>query len=39
MGIPLNKLTDKAWEPCAQYYEELKIVKLSNAKGKRKNYR
>ena len=27
-----KKLTDTAWEPCAQYYEELKAVKVSNAK-------
>ena len=26
-----KKLTDKAWEPCAQYYEELKKIKISNA--------
>ena len=31
-----KQLTDKAWEPCAQYYEELKIVKLSNAKEREK---
>jgi hypothetical protein len=29
-------LTDKAWEPCAQYYEELKAVKVSNAKERQK---
>ena len=29
-------LTDKAWKPCAQYYEELKAVKLSNAKERQK---
>ena len=27
-----KKLTETAWEPCAQYYEELKTVKVSNAK-------
>ena len=27
-----KKLTETAWEPCAQYYEELKAVKVSNAK-------
>jgi DNA repair protein SbcC/Rad50 len=27
-----KKLTETAWEPCAQYYEELKTVKISNAK-------
>ena len=27
-----KELTDKAWEPCAQYYEELKLIKISNAK-------
>ena len=31
-----KKLTDKAWEPCAQYYEELKVVKISNAKEREK---
>ena len=29
-----KKLTDKAWEPCAQYYDELKIVKIANAKAR-----
>ena len=29
-------LTDKAWKPCAQYYEELKAVKLLNAKERQK---
>ena len=31
-----KQLTDKAWEPCAQYYEELKTVKVSNAKEREK---
>ena len=31
-----KKLTDTAWEPCAQYYEELKAVKVSNAKEREK---
>ena len=30
--IAFKNLTDKAWEPCAQYYEELKAIKISNAK-------
>ena len=29
-------LTDKAWEPCAQYYEELRKIKISNAKEREK---
>lgn len=31
-----KQLTDKAWEPCAQYYEELKAVKLQNAAEREK---
>jgi len=31
-----KNLTDKAWEPCAQYYEELKTIKISNAKEREK---
>jgi hypothetical protein len=31
-----KNLTDKAWEPCAQYYEELKKIKISNAKEREK---
>ena len=31
-----KKLTDKAWEPCAQYYEELKAIKISNALERKK---
>ena len=31
-----KQLTDKAWEPCAQYYEELKIIKVSNATERKK---
>jgi hypothetical protein len=31
-----KQLTDKAWEPCAQYYEELKTVKVTNAKERQK---
>ena len=34
--IIFKNLTDKAWEPCAQYYEELKIIKISNAKEREK---
>ena len=34
--ITFKKLTDKAWEPCAQYYEELKQIKVSNAKEREK---
>jgi len=34
--ITFKNLTDKAWEPCAQYYEELKIIKISNAKEREK---
>jgi len=34
--MTFKRLTDKAWEPCAQYYEELKILKISNAKEREK---
>ena len=34
--MTFKSLTDKAWEPCAQYYEELKIIKISNAKEREK---
>jgi len=34
--IIFKKLTDKAWEPCAQYYEELKAIKISNAMERKK---
>ena len=34
--MAFKSLTDKAWEPCAQYYEELKILKISNAKEREK---
>ena len=34
--MAFKNLTDKAWEPCAQYYEELKILKISNAKEREK---
>lgn len=30
--ITFKNLTDKAWEPCAQYYEELKALKIANAR-------
>ena len=29
--MSFKELTSKAWEPCAQYYEELKAIKISNA--------
>ena len=29
-------LTDKAWEPCAQYYDELKAIKIENARQREK---
>jgi hypothetical protein len=34
--IAFKDLTDKAWEPCAQYYEELKVVKINNAAEREK---
>ena len=34
--ITFKSLTDKAWEPCAQYYEELKAIKISNAQQREK---
>ena len=34
--ITFKNLTDKAWEPCAQYYEELKAIKVANAKEREK---
>ena len=34
--ITFKNLTDKAWEPCAQYYEELKAIKIANAKEREK---
>ena len=34
--ITFKTLTDKAWEPCAQYYDELKKVKISNANEREK---
>mgnify|MGYP003850169963 CR=1 FL=1 len=34
--ITFKKLTDKAWEPCAQYYEELKTIKIKNAAEREK---
>lgn len=34
--ITFKELTNKAWEPCAQYYEELKEVKINNAKERKK---
>ncbi|MDG2346731.1 MAG: DUF349 domain-containing protein [SAR86 cluster bacterium] len=34
--ITFKKLTDKAWEPCAQYYEELKTIKIKNATEREK---
>ena len=34
--MSFKKLTDKAWEPCAQYYEELKAIKISNAMERKK---
>ncbi len=36
LWITFKTLTDKAWEPCAQYYEELKQIKISNAKEREK---
>ena len=30
--IAFKELTDKAWIPCAEYYDELKKIKISNAK-------
>ena len=34
--ITFKELKNKAWEPCAQYYEELKEVKINNAKERMK---
>jgi soluble cytochrome b562 len=34
--VTFKNLTDKAWEPCAQYYEELKAIKISNAQQREK---
>ena len=34
--ITFKKRTDKAWEPFAQYYEELKNIKISNAQEREK---
>ena len=34
--MTFKSLTDKAWEPCAQYYDELKAKKISNAKEREK---
>ena len=34
--MTFKNLTDKAWEPCAQYYEELKAIKISNAQQREK---
>ena len=34
--ITFKRLTDKAWEPCAQYYEELKAIKIANAEQREK---
>jgi len=34
--IKFKTLTDKAWEPCAQYYDELKAVKILNADERKK---
>ncbi|MDA7600543.1 DUF349 domain-containing protein [Gammaproteobacteria bacterium] len=34
--ITFKTLTDKAWKPCAQYYDELKKVKISNANEREK---
>ena len=34
--ITFKNLTDKAWEPCAQYYEELKTLKIANAQQREK---
>jgi len=34
--MTFKSLTDKAWEPCAQYYDELKAIKSSNAQERKK---
>jgi soluble cytochrome b562 len=34
--VTFKNLTDKAWEPCAQYYEELKAIKITNAQQREK---
>ena len=34
--VAFKDLTNKAWEPCAQYYEELKKIKINNAKERKK---
>jgi len=34
--VTFKSLTDKAWEPCAQYYNELKAIKTSNANKRKK---
>ena len=34
--ITFKNLTDKAWEPCAQYYQELKTLKIANAQQREK---
>jgi len=26
-----NELTNKAWEPCSEYFDELKLIKINNA--------
>jgi hypothetical protein len=30
--LKFNELTNKAWEPCKEYFEEIKEIKLNNAK-------
>ena len=30
--LKFNELTNKAWEPCKDYFEEIKEIKLNNAK-------
>ena len=34
--MTFKSLTDKAWESCAQYYDELKAIKSSNVQERRK---
>ena len=33
--LKFNELTNKAWEPCKEYFEEIKQIKINNAKERK----
>ena len=33
--LKFNELTNKAWEPCKEYFDEIKQIKINNAEQRK----